>query len=708
MEQPELEREQPIVLIVDDDITVRLLERRCLEKAGFVVEEAHNGEMALSAFERLHPDIMLLDVRMPGMDGFETCKEIRKLPGGNLTPILMVTGLDDIESINCAYEAGATDFITKSVNWEVLSHHVRYMLRASRAFTKLGISETKNRAFLNAIPDLMLRISKEGSILECKEAKETESIIDSQEFTGKKLDQLLPGDVAVKAMHFVEQALQRGDIQFFEYQIEKDNTIYYYETRIVASGKDEVLAIVRNISERKRSEQQIIQLAYYDSLTGLPNRLLFKNRLEQSTASAHRYGKKIAIMFLDIDRFKHINDTLGHSMGDMLLKSVADRLLKCVRKVDCIARGVIEEINEIVARMGGDEFTISLTNINNVQDVSKIAQRILSAIAKPYALGTHEVYVTASIGITIYPLDGEDIDDLLKYADTAMYQAKDKGRNNFQFYDESMNTKTAERFIIENRLRTALSNDEFQLYYQPQIDIRSREIIGVEALLRWMHPEKGFLLPGTFIPLAEETSLIVPIGEWILQAACLQNIVLQATGSTSLFVAVNISGIQLRQKNFVETVLRTVHDAGLDPCRLQLELTESIIMENVETNINTLHELRSHGIRLSIDDFGTGYSSLSYLKRLPVNTLKIDKSFVKDIERNLDSTSIVKAIIDLGHNLNLEVTAEGVETEQQLAFLQKYGCDHIQGYLFCEPLPANQLIQFFQEGKWLDVKVVCE
>jgi diguanylate cyclase (GGDEF)-like protein/PAS domain S-box-containing protein len=708
MEQPELERAQPIVLIVDDDVTVRLLERRCLEKAGFIVEEAHDGEMSLSAFENIHPDIVLLDVKMPGMDGFAACEEIRKLPEGNLTPILMVTGLDDMESINRAYEAGATDFITKSVNWEVLSHHVRYMVRASRAFSQLGKCEAKNLALLDAIPDLMFRISKQGIILECKQSKELQLFLNPQELIGKKLDAVLPKDVALKATYYVEQALQSGGTQYFEYQVTSNNTPYYYEARIVVSGKDEVLAIVRDISERKKAEQQIIHLAYYDNLTGLPNRLLFKQRLEQFKAGAQQYGTKVAIMFLDLDRFKHINDTLGHTMGDMLLKSVADRLLKCLRKIDCVARITTEGINENVARMNGDEFTVLFTNISDVQDVSKIAQRILSEISKPYVLGTHEVYVTASIGITIYPIDSEDIDDLLRYADTAMYHAKDKGRNNYQFYTESINAAASERFIIENQLRKALSHNEFQIHYQPQVDITNGDIIGTEALVRWMHPDRGLLFPETFIPLAEETSLIVPIGEWILQAACLQNLALQATGSASLYIAVNISSIQLRQKNFVEAVLRIIRDVGIDPCCLELELTESIIMEDVEANINTLHELKAYGLRLSIDDFGTGYSSLSYLKRLPVNTLKIDKSFIKDIEKDPDSTAIVKAIIALGHNLNLEVTAEGVETEQQLAFLQKYRCDYIQGYLFCKPLPANELIQFFREGKCLDVKAVCK
>ena len=702
MSMTEMVREKPLVLIVDDDLTVRLLERRCLEKAGFIVEEAHNGEMALSAFERTNPDIVLLDVRMPGMDGFEVCEEIRKLPGGGLTPVLMVTGLDDIESISRAYESGATDFITKSTNWEVLSHHVRYMVRASRAFSDLGKSEEKNRALLNAIPDLMCRISRQGTILECKESRDIQLFLNSQEIIGKKLDEVLPKDVALTAMYHVERALQSGDRQIFEYKIKKHNITYHHEARIVVSGDNEVLAIVRDISERKMAEEQIMHLAYYDSLTSLPNRLLFKNRLEQSTASAQQYATKVAIMFLDIDRFKHVNDTLGHTIGDMLLRSVANRLVKCVRKVDSVARIGAEGTDETVARMGGDEFTILLMNINNVQDVSRIAQRVLNEISQPFIIGTHEIYITASIGITIYPLDSQDIDDLLKYADTAMYQAKDKGRNNYQFYTESMNAAAVERFVIENQLRKALSRNEFRICYQPQMDIKTGAVIGVEALVRWMHPDKGLLFPETFIPLAEETSLIVPVGEWILQTACSQSVALQSEGYDSLRMTVNISAVQLRQRNFVEMVLRVIRNVGLDPSRLQLELTESILMEHLETNINMLHELRACGFSLSIDDFGTGYSSLSYLKRFPVNTLKIDKSFIKDIEKDPDSTAIVKAIIGLGHNLNLQVTAEGVETEQQLAFLQKYECDHIQGYLFCKALPEDELVHFFLERRHLN------
>ncbi len=706
MEQVMLEREHPVVLIVDDNVAERLLQRRALEKVGFTVEEAEDGEKALSSFENLRPDIMLLDVRMPGMDGFEVCEKIRKLPGGNLVPILMVTGLDDFESINRAYEAGATDFITKSINWEVLSHHVRYMLRASTAFSKLGRSEARNRALLSAIPDLLFMINRQGIIREYKESKGVPLFVSPQEFLNKRLDEVLPQDVANAALLNIERAFQTGDTQHFEYQLEIDNATKSYEARIVVSGEYEVLAIVQDVSERKAAEQRITQLAFYDSVTGLPNRLLFIDRLQQAIANAQRYRKKVAVMFLDLDFFKRINDTLGHTIGDLLLKEVADRLLKSVRKVDCVARIASQEI-DTVARLGGDEFTVLLTNINSIHDVSKVAQRILNAISQPFFIGTHEVYITVSIGIAIYPLDTENIDDLMRYADTAMYHAKDAGRNKHLFYTNSMTAATVEQFVLQNQLQKGLNHNEFQLYYQPLLDIRAGKIVGVEALIRWMNPEKGMVLPEAFIPLAEETSLIVPMSEWILHTACLQTKVFHERFEP-INIAVNISNVHLKQKHFVETVLRILNDVGLNPRFLQLELTESILMENVKHTIDALLELKSYGVRLSIDDFGKGYSSLSYLKHFPVYTLKIDRSFVKDIEKDPDSTAIVKGIIALAHSINLQVTAEGVETEQQLSFLQEYRCDYMQGYLFCKPLPASELMQFFQEGKSLDVKAVCE
>jgi len=698
MTPSDLERQPPLILVVDDEKLTRLLERSALEQAGFVVEEAEDGAMALSAFERLKPDAVLLDVMMPELDGFSACARMRKLPGGDLTPIFIVTGLDDLESISRAYEVGATDFIAKPINWGVLGHHVRYMLRAARGLLRLKLSEAKNQALLNAIPDLMFRINKEGIFLEAKGSKEVVYSLPPQEFVGKRLDEVLPRDVAQKTSSHVTRAFQTGETQLFVYELQTGDSTHYYEARIVVSGEEEVLAIVRDVTERIRAEEQILRLAYYDSLTGLPNRLLFKDRLSQAMANAQRYGRKVAVMFLDLDHFKRINDTLGHNFGDLLLQRVGDRLMTCVRSTDSIARMVPEETKPTVARMGGDEFILLLSNIKQVQHVAIVAQRILNGLSQPFMVGTQEIYTSVSIGITIYPIDSEDPETLLKYADTAVYQAKEKGRNNYQFYTGSMNVAAVERFTIENQLRRALARNEFQLYYQAQVDIRRRKVVGVEALVRWVHPEKGLVSPLSFIPLAEETGLIVPIGQWILRTACAQNQIWQKAGFAPVRMTVNISRIQFRGKNFVENVVRTLADIGLDPQHLELELTESAVMENVEATLATLHALKERGIQLAIDDFGTGYSSLSYLKRFPIHTLKIDRSFVKDLDRDPNAAAIGKSIIGLAHNLSLQVLAEGVETEQQMEFLQKCGCDHMQGYLFHMPEPAERLTQIWQEG----------
>jgi len=686
MRQLEPERESPLVLVVDDDAMARLLERAALEQVGFRVEEADDGAAAVSAFERLRPDVVLLDVMMPEMDGFSACEQIRKLSGGEFTPVFMVTGLDDLDSINRAYEVGATDFIAKPINWGVLGHHVRYMLRASRAFLELRQSEAKNRALLSAIPDLIFRIDQHGVFLEARDSEDIEYLPPPSEFPGKGLDEVLPKGVAQKAMYHLRRALETRETQIFEYELKLKKEKRFYEARIVVSGEDEVLAIVRDITERKRAEEQIIRLAYYDGLTGLPNRLMLKDRLELAIRNAARTKRKVAILSLDLDHFKRVNDTLGHPQGDLLLQKVGDRLLTCIRGTDT------------VARMGGDEFIVLLSEIQSIQNIALVAQRILDATSQPFIIGDHEIFTSFSIGITVYPLDSADFETLLKYADTAMYQVKGQGRNNFQFYTASMNAAVVERFMIESQLRKALARNEFQLYYQAQLDTRTRRICGMEALVRWNHPERGLVTPRSFIPLAEETGLIVPIGQWILHAACAQNRAWQKAGHGPIRVTLNISGVQLRQSNFVENVIQTLNDVGLEPQHLELELTESIIMENTEAASAALQALREKGIQLSIDDFGTGYSSLSYLRNFPVHTLKIDQSFVQDLGKDTDSAAIVRSIISLAHNLNLRVVAEGVETEEQMAFLQQCGCDHVQGFFIHVPEPAESLTQIWEEG----------
>ena len=389
---------------------------------------------------------------------------------------------------------------------------------------------------------------------------------------------------------------------------------------------------------------------------------------------------------------------MGHDQGDKLLLSVAARLQGYIRNSDSVARVETEQGDATIARLGGDEFTVMLTEIRHIKDAAKVARRILDLFNEPFTIGSHEVFITTSIGISVYPDDGDDVDTLLKHADTAMYHAKDQGRNNYQFYRESMNITTLERLDLENKLRRALDKKEFVLYYQPQLDTKTRKITGVEALVRWKHPEKGTMLPMRFIPAAEETGLIIPIGEWILRTACKQNKVWQLAGLPPVRVTVNISSVQFSQKSFVKMVDRVLRESGLDPRYLELELTETILMQTTDTAVTTLKELKSLGVRLSIDDFGTGYCSLNYLKSFPIDTLKIDQSFIRDLNVNQEDKAIIHAIIALGHSLNLHVIAEGVETVQQFEYLSEKDSDAVQGFLFSKPLPNDQFREFFDKS----------
>lgn len=454
-----------------------------------------------------------------------------------------------------------------------------------------------------------------------------------------------------------------------------------------ASDHRVIWGICRDITERKQAEEQLYRLAHHDTLTGLPNRILFLDRLQQAKALANRYRHQLAVLFLDLDRFKIINDTLGHPVGDKLLLKVAQRIAGCVREVDT------------VARIGGDEFTIILVNVDNLDDVKRVAQKILQSLSVSFTVDTYELFITASIGITLYPVDGDNLDTLVKKADIAMYHAKGEGRNNFQFYTPRMDENADKRLLLETSLRKALDNGEFRLYYQPKVDVVTKAITAMEALLRWEHPTLGLVSPADFIPLAEETGLIIPIGEWVLRTACLQNREWQRQGLPRMRVAVNLSGFQFQQKNLLEMITSSLDETGLDAEFLELEITESVIMQNPDFAVSVLNALREIGIHISIDDFGTGYSSLAHLKRFSVNTLKIDKSFVRDVEINSADAAITTAIIAMGNSLNLKVIAEGVETEGQLCFLSENNCDEVQGYLFSTPMPSHEVPGFLAERR---------
>ena len=440
------------------------------------------------------------------------------------------------------------------------------------------------------------------------------------------------------------------------------------------------VAVFTDITQRKQSEQQLQFLANNDALTGLPNRVLLQERIINALNRTKRSIKypHIAILFIDIDRFKVVNDTLGHSAGDLLLQEMANRLVSCMRSTDT------------VARQGGDEFVVLLEQFSDAQTLNVVARKIMDAIAKPVFLADNEVFISVSIGISVSPHDGDDLHSLMKNADAAMYRAKEQGKNNFQFYASDINQHSFERLALETSLRRAIERDELVLHYQPKIDLKTGRIVSAEALLRWNHPDLGLILPSQFISLAEETGLIVPIGGWALGEVCRQNLVWQNAGLVPISIAVNLSSRQFDDNKLYDTVTGALTSSGLDPIWLELEITESLVMRNADYTFDVLQRIRDMGVHVSIDDFGTGYSSLSYLKRFPVDSLKVDRSFIRDVPQNTDDVAITQAIIAMAHSLGLKVIAEGVETEEQLDFLRKLKCDQVQGYIFSEPIPADE------------------
>jgi diguanylate cyclase (GGDEF)-like protein/PAS domain S-box-containing protein len=816
MDKGEMQGEIARVLIVDDEPFMRSVLREALEEGGYHVLEAASGPEALQLVRQEEPDVVLLDIVMPGLDGFQTCSVLRRLPEGKHLPVLMVTGLEDEATVNRAYAAGATDYIPKPVNGSLLRHHLRYVLRAARLFDELRRKEERLAAAQRIARLGNWEWAPQGGELQCspeasrvlglpipagdtglapllervhpEDSGRVRSAIDAalatrnsceldhrillpegeirylhtqmeivadaaggnarltgtvQDITERKLAEeklLLAGKVFdhssemilitdgdfniidANPAFFQSTGYQRQEVigsNFRNYQSTRHDEHFFRclldsleqhgrwrgevwnrrrdgesfpalvsisAVRNAAGAATHYVLVATDISRLRETERRLQYLAQFDPLTDLPNRLLFHDRLQQALIHAQRNQGVVCVLICDLDNFKEINDSLGHQAGDAVLQQVARRLASRVRKSDT------------VARLGSDEFAVILRELNRNESGALVAQRFQEALGQPFVVDGKEFDLSASAGLALYPDDGTEVEDLAKKAETAMHFAKQQGKNRYQFFSAELNSLAQERLLLKTEMRRAIERQEFLLHYQAKFDSQSGTLTGLEALVRWQHPERGLVPPLQFIPLAEETGLIVPLGEQVLYLACRQNLLWRQQGFAPFRVAVNLSARQFREGGLVETVERVLAETGLPPDGLELEITESAFMHNTARAAEILHRLKAMGIRIALDDFGTGYSSLSYLKRFPIDVLKIDYSFVKNIFVNADDAAIVKAIIAMARSLRMKTIAEGVETEEQRVFLREQGCDEVQGYLAGMPLPAVDIEPFLPQA----------
>lgn len=560
--------------------------------------------------------------------------------------------------------------------------HLAYQLAIAVASIEERERLERFRILAEHAHEAILFIALDGQIIDANESAERMYDYTREELLNLNIQAFW---LSIEREH-AEELLTGSEngLQYETNHLTKTGKVFPVEISIKGAnlkGKSVILAVIRDITERREAEEAIWYKAHYDELTGLPNRLLFNEHLKGTLTQAKKNRMQCALILLDLDQFKLINDSLGHHLGDKLLILVAKRIESL-------------HVGDTLGRFGGDEFILLLANLEQLEDAENVARRILQVFVAPFFLEGNEVFITPSIGISFYPEDAEDVDTLTKQADTAMYHAKELGRNNYQFFTKALNARIEERLALENSLRKALERDEFLLYYQPQVDLKTGKMKGVEALIRWNSPERGLISPGVFIPIAEEMGLIVPMGEWILRSACIQSLKWQQLGYPALRMSVNISARQFREPYFIENVAEVIKETGMDPQWLEIEITESIAMEYAEDSMEQLHRLKQLGVRIAIDDFGTGYSSMNYLRKLPIDTLKVDQSFVQDIGIDENGEAIVVTIIHLAQSLNLKVIAEGVETENQQLFLRTNSCDEMQGYLFCKPIPPADIEKY--------------
>jgi diguanylate cyclase (GGDEF)-like protein/PAS domain S-box-containing protein len=688
-----------ILLLVEDNLgDARLLREMFNEEGAHQTEMTHaqcmkDAERHLAERE---VDLILLDLGLPDAEGVTAVRRVRA--AAPRVPLVVLTGRDDESLAAQALQEGAQDYLIKGqIDSRGLLRALRYAIERKTMEEALFVEKERAQVTLNSIGDAVVCTDISGNITFLNFVAEKMTGWSWQEAAGRPMAevfQILDAMSRESTPHPISLAagvdrtvrlpsnciLVRRD--GFETPIE-DSIAPIHDREGKATG---AVIVFRDVSAARAMAAQMTHSAQHDFLTGLPNRMLLNDRVSQAIVLAPRHSKKVAVLFLDLDGFKHINDSLGHPTGDKLLQSIAKRLVACVRSSDT------------VSRQGGDEFVVLLSEMEQAEDAAISALRVLQAVAEAHTIDHHDLHVTASIGLSVFPDDGKDAETLIKNADTAMYQAKENGRQSYQFFRPAMTVRAVERQSIEENLRRALERREFTLHYQPKIRLRTGEITGAEALLRWTHPVRGPVSPAQFIPVAEDCGLILPIGQWVLREACKQARTWLDAGLPLGTMAVNISSMEFRDDNFLESVFTILSETGLDPRALELELTESVLMKRAESATSVLKTLRAKGVQIAVDDFGTGYSSLSYLRKFPIDALKIDQSFVRQITSAPDDSTIVTAVISMGRSMKLRVVAEGVETREELAFLQTHQCDEAQGFYFSRPVLPHHFAMLLKTG----------
>jgi len=692
------------VLIVDDEINHLNSLSELIKHKNYNVTLANSADEAINVLDANAIDLLLLDLNMPDKGGVEVMKYINNNEIN--TTVIVVSGETTFEAAENALKYGAYDYIRKPYSIEGLlnvlknafkKRHLEYENKAMHL--RLLKSEHLHRYIVNISPDIVYILNSEGCFTFVNERMKNTLGYNKNDIIGKHYSSIVyDDDLELAEYTFNERRTGKRATVNVELRLKcKDGMgLRSFETRLIPTtinsfgiyksmGGDEkfigTYGIARDVTEKKKSEKIIHFQAYHDSLTRLPNRTLLKDRLVQAISHVKRYNNKLSVMFLDLDRFKNINDTLGHMVGDKLLQAVAKRLKKCLREGDTLAR------------IGGDEFTILLPEINDGHDSEIIAKKIIDTLKTPFDLGESEIYVTTSIGIANYPEDGETIEALLKHADIAMYAIKNKGKDGYQFYTDNMHDEVSAHLLLENDLRRAITNNQFRLQYQPQVDVNSYKIVALEALIRWEHPERGTIMPSEFISFCEETGLIQSIGDWILENVCQDLKVWNEMDFIMPRIAVNMSAKQFEQPDIVKKIKTTFKKYNVTGDMMELEITENVLMDDIENVVSTLNQLSSMGVKIAIDDFGTGYSSLNYLQKLPIDTLKIDRSFVNSMENDEGSRSIIKAIIAMAKGLKLHIISEGVEELRQMEQLKALGCYSMQGFLFSPPMSMDSVTE---------------